>query len=155
MSFDHVALDFAGVAGGHVLGDAVLELVPDQEGAEAALGFMMFVLFLLGMVLDPVGIMLITLPVFLPLVKAHGFDPIWFGILFVVMMEISYMTPPFGFNLFYLRSVTQADASMRHLTMKDIYWSVGPYTVVELTGLFIIVLFPAIALWLPNLLFSG
>ena len=76
-------------------------------------------------------------------------------VLFVVMMEISYMTPPFGFNLFYLRSVTQADPSMRHLTMKDIYWSVGPYTIVELTGLFIIVLFPAIALWLPGVLFSG
>ncbi|GHD53694.1 tripartite transporter large subunit [Thalassobaculum fulvum] len=124
-------------------------------GAWGALLFMMAVLFFLGMVLDPVGIMLITLPVFLPLVNAHGFDPVWFGILFVVMMEISYMTPPFGFNLFYLRSVTQADPSMRHLTMKDIYWSVGPYTVVELFGLFLIVLFPSIALWLPDLLFSG
>nr|WP_206419948.1 TRAP transporter large permease subunit [Minwuia thermotolerans] len=124
-------------------------------GRWGAMLFMMVVLFFLGMVLDPVGIMLITLPVFLPLVNAHGFDPVWFGILFVVMMEISYMTPPFGFNLFYLRSVTQADPSMRHLTMKDIYWSVGPYTVVELFGLFLIVLFPAIALWLPDLLFSG
>lgn len=119
-------------------------------GKWGALTFMMFVLFLLGMVLDPVGIMLITLPVFLPLVQAHGFDPIWFGILFVVMMEISYMTPPFGFNLFYLRSVAPPEVSM-----KDIYWSVGPYTVVELAGLFIIVLFPAIALWLPGILFSG
>jgi tripartite ATP-independent transporter DctM subunit len=118
-------------------------------GKWGALGFMMFVLFILGMVLDPVGIMLITLPVFLPLVQAHGFDPIWFGILFVVMMEISYMTPPFGFNLFYLRSVAPPG-----VTMKDIYWSVGPYTVVELTGLFIIVLFPAIALWLPDLIFA-
>lgn len=117
-------------------------------GKWGALGFMMVVLFLLGMVLDPVGIMLITLPVFLPLVKLHGFDEVWFGILFVVMMEISYMTPPFGFNLFYLRSVAPPG-----VTMKDIYWSVGPYTVVELTGLFLIVLFPAIALWLPDLLF--
>ncbi len=123
-------------------------------GKWGALVFMMFVLFLLGMVLDPVGIMLITLPVFLPLVKFHGFDPIWFGILFVVMMEISYMTPPFGFNLFYLRSVTQSDPAMQHLTMKDIYWSVGPYTLVELTGLIIIIIFPAIALWLPELLFK-
>ena len=119
-------------------------------GKWGALTFMMFVLFLLGMVLDPVGIMLITLPVFLPLVNAHGFDPIWFGILFVVMMEISYMTPPFGFNLFYLRSVAPPEVSM-----KDIYWSVGPYTVVELAGLFIIVLFPAIALWLPGKVFGG
>lgn len=119
-------------------------------GKWGALFFMMVVLFILGCVLDPVGIMLITLPVFLPLVKAHGFDPIWFGILFVVMMEISYMTPPFGFNLFYLRSVAPPE-----VTMKDIYWSVGPYTVVELTGLFIIVLFPQIALWLPNLIFAA
>lgn len=124
------------------------ELIPG--GKWGALFFMMLVLFLLGMVLDPVGIMLITLPVFLPLVSAHGFDPIWFGILFVVMMEISYMTPPFGFNLFYLRSVAPPE-----VTMKDIYWSVGPYTVVELIGLFIIVLFPAVALWLPNLLFPA
>ena len=124
------------------------QLIPG--GKWGALVFMMFVLFLLGMVLDPVGIMLITLPVFLPLVRAHGFDPIWFGILFVVMMEISYMTPPFGFNLFYLRSVAPPE-----VTMKDIYWSVGPYTIVELTGLVIIVLVPGIALWLPELLFSG
>ncbi|MEO0682289.1 MAG: TRAP transporter large permease subunit [Pseudomonadota bacterium] len=118
-------------------------------GRWGALAFMMFVLFLLGMVLDPVGIMLITLPVFLPLVQLHGFDPIWFGILFVVMMEISYMTPPFGFNLFYLRSVAPPG-----VTMKDIYASVAPYTVVELTGLLIIILIPGIALWLPNYLFS-
>lgn len=118
-------------------------------GKWGALFFMMVVLFILGMLLDPVGIMLITLPVFLPLVAAHGFDPIWFGILFVIMMEISYMTPPFGFNLFYLRSVAPPG-----VTMKDIYWSVGPYTVVELFGLFLIVLFPAVALWLPDLLFS-
>jgi len=124
-------------------------------GKWGALFFMMVVLFFLGMVLDPVGIMLITLPVFLPLVNFHGFDPVWFGILFVVMMEISYMTPPFGFNLFYLRSVTQSDPSMSHLTMKDIYMSVGPYAVVELFGLFLIVLFPAVALYLPELLFSG
>jgi tripartite ATP-independent transporter DctM subunit len=119
-------------------------------GKWGALFFMMVVLFILGCVLDPVGIMLITLPVFLPLVKLHGFDPIWFGILFVIMMEISYMTPPFGFNLFYLRSVAPPD-----VTMKDIYWSVGPYTVVELFGLFLIVMFPAIALWLPNLIFAA
>jgi len=119
-------------------------------GKWGALAFMMLVLFVLGCVLDPVGIMLITLPVFLPLVKAHGFDPIWFGILFVIMMEIGYMTPPFGFNLFYLRSVAPPE-----VTMKDIYWSVGPYTIVELFGLFIIVLFPAIALWLPNLIFAA
>lgn len=131
--------------------DFVTSLTAQIPGGKwGSLAFMMAVLFVLGCVLDPVGIMLITLPVFLPLVKAHGFDPIWFGILFVIMMEISYMTPPFGFNLFYLRSVAPPE-----VTMKDIYWSVGPYTIVELIGLFIIALFPAIALWLPNLIFAA
>jgi|TARA_R100000005_G_scaffold96339_1_gene82492 tripartite ATP-independent transporter DctM subunit len=118
-------------------------------GKWGALAFMMAVLLVLGMVLDPVGIMLVTLPVFLPLVAMHGFDPVWFGILFVIMMEIGYMTPPFGFNLFYLRSVAPPD-----VTMKDIYWSVGPYTIVELAGLLLIVAFPAIALWFPNYIFN-
>lgn len=109
--------------------------------------FIQFIIFLLAMILDPVGIMMITIPVFLPIIKAHGFDPLWFGILFVINMEIGYMTPPFGFNLFYLKGIVPKD-----ITMGDIYRSVVPYTLVELTGLVLIMLFPQIALWLPNLL---
>lgn len=109
---------------------------------------MMVVLFLLGMVLDPVGIMMITLPVFLPMVKSMGFDPIWFGILFVINMEIGYMTPPFGFNLFYLKGVVPPS-----ITMKDIYGSVVPFVLVQLLGLGIIMIFPEIATYLPKALF--
>ena len=108
-----------------------------------------FVLFLFGMVLDPVGIMLITLPVFLPVVQASGFDPIWFGILFIIMMEVGYMTPPFGFNLFYLKGVAPPG-----VTMGDIYASVIPYVIVTLIGVLLIILFPGIALYLPELFFS-
>ncbi len=118
-------------------------------GAWGTLIIMMLILFFLGMVLDPVGIMLITLPVFVPIVTAYGFDPIWFGILFIIMMEIGYQTPPFGFNLFYLKGIVPPD-----ITMGDIYRSVIPYTLVELVGLVLIMLFPAIAIWLPNLLFA-
>lgn len=124
----------------------VMEYVPG--GAWGALIAILLIIFLLAMVLDPVGIMLITLPVFLPVITAHGFDPLWFGILFIVMMEIGYMTPPFGFNLFYLKGVAPPG-----ITMGDIYRSVIPYTVVELIGLILIILFPAIALWLPSVLF--
>ncbi|HAS29551.1 MAG TPA: TRAP transporter permease DctM/Q, partial [Alcanivorax sp.] len=74
-------------------------------GPWAVIITMMVIVFFLAMVLDPVGIMLITLPVFLPIVQSMGFDPVWFGILFVINMEIGYMTPPFGFNLFYLKGV--------------------------------------------------
>ncbi len=125
----------------------MMEYVPG--GAWGALAAILVILFLLGMVLDPVGIMLITLPVFLPIVQAHGFDPIWFGIVFIVMMEIGYMTPPFGFNLFYLKGVAPPE-----VTMGDIYRSVIPYTLVELFGLAIIIAFPALVLWLPQLVYA-
>ena len=108
--------------------------------------FMQIVLLLLGMVLDPVGIMLITLPVFLPIVVSFGFDPIWFGILFIINMEIGYQTPPFGFNLFYLKGIVPPN-----ITMGDIYQSATPYTLVLILGLIIIMMFPGIVTWLPSL----
>jgi tripartite ATP-independent transporter DctM subunit len=109
---------------------------------------MMIITFFLAMVLDPVGIMLITLPVFIPIVEALGFDPIWFGILFVINMEIGYMTPPFGFNLFYLKGIVP-----KGITMKDIYSSVIPFVIVEIIGVILIMVFPQIATFLPNLFF--
>jgi len=118
-------------------------------GKWGALAFMMVVLLLLGMVLDPVGIMLITLPVFLPVIEAAQFDPIWYGVLFIIMMEIGYMTPPFGFNLFYIKGVAPPG-----VTMSDIYTSVIPYVIVTLVGVLLIVLFPDIALYFPNLFFG-
>lgn len=118
-------------------------------GKWGALAFMMFMLLLLGMVLDPVGIMLITLPVFLPIVAAAGFDPIWFGVLFIIMMEVGYMTPPFGFNLFYIKGVAPPG-----VTMSDIYTSVIPYVIVTLVGVVVLIVFPEIALYLPGLFFD-
>ena len=109
---------------------------------------MMVIIFFLAMVLDPVGIMLITLPVFMPIVKSLGFDPIWFGILFVINMEIGYKTPPFGFNLFYLKGVVPPG-----ITMKDIYTSVVPFVIIEIVAIGIIMVFPEIATWLPGVFF--
>ena len=109
---------------------------------------MMVIIFFLAMVLDPVGIMLITLPVFMPIVKSLGFDPIWFGILFVINMEIGYKTPPFGFNLFYLKGVVPPS-----ITMKDIYTSVVPFVIIEILAIAIIMIFPEIATWLPGVFF--
>lgn len=110
--------------------------------------FIQAVLFVLGMFLDPAGIMMITAPIFLPVVKAHGFDPLWFGILFAINMEIGYMTPPFGFNLFYLKGIVPPS-----ITMADIYRSVVPYVGVELVGLALVMAFPELATWLPRQIF--
>ena len=79
---------------------------------------------------------------------AMGIDPVWFGILFVINMEIGYMTPPFGFNLFYLKGVVPPS-----ITMKDIYVSVIPFVLVEIVGLALIMIFPEIATYLPDLMF--
>lgn len=133
--------------GANSLVDDLMLAIPGGE--YGALAFMMFVLVILGMVLDPVGIMLITLPAFLPVVANYGWDPIWFGVMFIIMMEIGYMTPPFGFNLFYLKGVAPPE-----VTMHDIYISVIPYVLVTLVGVLIITIFPDIALFFPNLFFG-
>ncbi|MBA1277883.1 MULTISPECIES: TRAP transporter large permease [Pseudomonadaceae] len=124
-------------------------LMMDLPGGRWAIViFMMAIVFVMGMLLDPVGIMLITLPVFLPIIASLGFDPIWFGVLFVINMEIGYMTPPFGFNLFYLKGIVPPG-----ITMKDIYWSVIPFVIVNIIGMGLIMAFPQIATYLPNTLF--
>ena len=105
--------------------------------------------FILGMFLDPTGIVLITTPIFVPIIKTLGFDPIWFGILFVINMEMAYLTPPFGFNLFYMKGVVP-----KGITMVDIYRSIVPFVVLQLVGLIICMIFPQIALVLPNIVFG-
>lgn len=108
---------------------------------------MQFSFFLLGCFLDPVGIILITIPIFLPLVVSLGFDPLWFGILFIINMEMAYVTPPFGFNLFVLRGVVPPSISM-----KDIYRGIVPFVACQGLCLAIMIIFPKLVTWLPNLL---
>jgi len=101
--------------------------------------------FILGMFLDPLAIMMITVPLYVPLIKAVGFDTVWFGVLFVVNMEMAYVTPPYGFNLFYLKGVAPKD-----VTIADIYRSIVPFVLIQASCLVILILFPQIVLWLPN-----
>jgi tripartite ATP-independent transporter DctM subunit len=137
---------YHGMGAPHFIED-VMQYIPG--GPWGTIIFIQVVIFILAMVLDPAGIMMITVPIFLPFVTAHGFDPLWFGILFTINMEIGYMTPPFGFNLFYLKGIVPPS-----ITMGDIYRSVIPFTIVESTGLAIVMIFPKIATWLPYAVFS-
>jgi tripartite ATP-independent transporter DctM subunit len=106
---------------------------------------MQLILFTLGMFIDPIGIMMITLPVFLPLSEELGFDLIWFGVLFTINMELAFISPPFGLNLFYMKGVVPSSISMG-----DIYRSVLPFIALEVLGLVLVILFPQLVLWLPN-----
>lgn len=104
---------------------------------------------LLGMVLDPVGIVMICTPVYVPVIKALGFDPVWFGILFVMNMEIGYITPPFGYNLFYMKSIVP-----KEISMGDVIRSIVPFVALFMIALVIVIVVPQIALYLPTVMFQ-
>ncbi|MEQ5869489.1 TRAP transporter large permease subunit [Sagittula sp. NFXS13] len=104
---------------------------------------MMMILLVLGMFLDWIGIALLTLPIFVPIVVQLGYDPIWFGILFAVNMQVSYLTPPFGPAAFYLKSVAP-----KEITLKHIYVALLPFIALQLVVLATILFFPPIATWL-------
>jgi tripartite ATP-independent transporter DctM subunit len=102
-------------------------------------------LIFLGMFLDEIGIILLCVPIFLPIITALKFDPVWFGILFLVNAQMDYITPPFGYTLFYLRGVAPEG-----VTMGDIYRSIIPFVLLQALGLGLCMIFPQIVLWLPT-----
>ncbi len=114
-------------------------------GPWAVLIAMQISFFLLGMVMDDLPIIMITVPIYVPLIKMLGFDPLWFGILFIVNMQMAYLTPPFGFVLFYMKGVVPSN-----ITMGDIYKSVWPFIFLQALCLGIIMAFPEVVLWLPE-----
>jgi TRAP-type mannitol/chloroaromatic compound transport system permease large subunit len=114
-------------------------------GRYAILATMQFTFFVFGCILDPAGIIMICTPAFLPIVQVLGFDPLWFGVLFCVNMEMAYLTPPFGFNLFYMKAVAPEGT-----TMGEIYRSIAPFVILQAIGLIIVILFPDLALWIPG-----
>jgi len=115
-------------------------------------GFMQFSIIIMGMLMDDYAIILITCPIYVPIVAALGLDTLWFGILFVVNMQIAYVTPPYGFNLFYMRGVTTQLKGLipEDITMTDIWRSVIPYIPIQLLVLVLVMIFPQLATWLPS-----
>lgn len=107
--------------------------------------FMMVIIIFLGMVIDWLGILFLTIPIFIPIVTALGFDPVWFGVLFVMNIQMAYMSPPFGQGMFYVKGVAPPEVSMM-----DIVKSVWPFLGIQFVCLMIVVFNPQIALWLPG-----
>jgi len=106
----------------------------------------MAIWIVLGTFLEWIAIMLLTLPIFLPIIKALGYDPVWFGVLFNINMQIAYLSPPFGGACFFLKGVAPPD-----VTMKEIFDSCWPWMGLQLIGLALVMAFPQIALWLPRI----
>ncbi|MGH7278146.1 MAG: TRAP transporter large permease [Candidatus Rokuibacteriota bacterium] len=137
-------LTFSGATNGLVTAIGQARLTP-----AVVLGAMLLILLVLGCFLDQVSMMLITLPFFMPLVALYGFDPVWFGVLFLICMQLGLLTPPFGMLLFTMKSVAP-----RGITIGQVYAAVTPYTLFGLLMLGAVVLFPPLATWLPRLLFG-
>lgn len=119
-----------------------------QLGPWLVLLAMMLILLVLGCFVDQVSMMLICLPFFMPLVAAYGFDPVWFGVLFLICMQLGLLTPPFGMLLFTMKSVAP-----REIEMPQIWRAVAPYVAMGLVALATVIAFPPLATWLPGLLF--
>jgi len=118
-------------------------------GVWGALGIVMLVIFLLGFMLDFIEITFVVVPIVGPVLLAMGVDPVWLGVLIALNLQTSFLTPPFGFALFYLRGVTPPSVSTG-----DIYRGVVPFVALQLLLLFIIALWPELATWLPSRLYQ-
>lgn len=136
---------YLGLGAGQMVG----ELIEDFDVSPyMVIVAMLAAYFVLGMFLDDFAIIFITVPIFVPIVRELGFDTTWFAVLFVLSMQSAYLTPPFGYNLFYMRSVAPPE-----VTINDIYVSALPFVAMQIIGLALVVIFPQIALWLPSVLF--
>ena len=100
---------------------------------------------LMGMFLDDTAMLVIVAPLYVPLIIALGFNPIWYGVLYTITCQIAYMTPPFGYNLFLMRAMAP-----KEISLQDIYRSVIPFVLIMTLGLVLVIVFPQLALWLPE-----
>ena len=114
------------------------------------LATMLLTFLVLGFFLDWIGILFLTMPIFLPVVVSLGYDPIWFGILFNLSMQVAYLTPPFGPACFYLKGVAPPE-----ITLQDIFAAQWPFIGLQLLALALVAAFPGLALWLPALVYGG
>ena len=135
---------FLGLGGGDVVKDLILSVGFGKWGTFIV---MMIILFFLGMFIDWIGIVMIVFPIFLPIAEQLGFDKLWFVVIIAVMLQDSFLTPPFGYALFYLKGVAPPEVKT-----KDIYWGSLPFWHLMEVGLLICVLFPKVITWLPSIL---
>lgn len=135
---------FTGLGGADTLLDLIKNLNVNRW---LILGAMMLLLVFLGTVLDEIGIILLTVPVFLPIVRLLGFDELWFGVLYAITIQMGYISPPFGYTLFYIKG-TLPD----HIGMDAVYRGILPFFGLQVVGLLICAAFPDFVTYLPKLM---
>jgi len=135
---------FLGLGGGDVVKNLVLST---PGGHWAAFAVIMFVVFALGMFIDWLGIIFIIVPIISPLAPALGFDELWFAMMIIVNLQMSFMTPPFAYAIFFLRGAAPPELGV---TTADIIRGVIPFVILIMIGLGLCIVFPQILLWLPH-----
>ena len=138
------AISFRGLGGEKLVEDAFAWL---PGGVNAEIWFMLFVIFILGFFIEWIEICYIAVPLFLPIMQGHGLDQIWIATMICVMLQTSFLTPPFGWALFFLRGVAPPE-----VTTADIYRGVIPFVVMQVLATLIVFLVPGLALWLPKII---
>jgi tripartite ATP-independent transporter DctM subunit len=141
------ALAFGAVFDGLGAVNAIETLFLEKWGLEPwqVLVLMQLSYIVMGTFLDDTAMLIIVAPLYVPLIIALGFNPIWYGVLYTITCQIAYMTPPFGYNLFLMRAM-----SPKEVTLIDIYRSIIPFVLLMLIGLVLVIVYPEIALWLPE-----
>lgn len=122
-------------------------LVTGVQNPALILAIMMVILFVLGCFLDTLAIILLAAPIFSPIVQSLGFDPVWFGIIFNINLQMAYISPPFGYSLFYLKGVAPEG-----IVTTDIWKAIWPFVGLQALGMVVAIIFPQSVLWLPNLM---
>jgi len=129
----------------------VREFLGNLTVAPLVVIFMMQVSYMiLGCFLSETPIMMMTLPAYIPVIEMFGYSKVWFGVLFLVNMQMAYLTPPFGFSLFYMKGVAPPEISMA-----DIYRSILPFILLQLVCLLLVMFYPQLALWLGDVIFKA
>ncbi len=139
------SLVFRGLGGDEAVGNLLSDM---PGGAFGAMVLVMAVMFALGFFLDFIEIIFIVVPLVAPVLLGMGLNPIWLGVMMGVNLQTSFLTPPFGFALFYLRSVAPPEVTTLH-----IYKGIIPFVLIQLVALSLVALFPQLAIWLPTVLF--
>ncbi len=142
------AYAFVGIFLSAGCGKVVEELILSVPGGKwGAFGIIMFIIFMLGFFIDWIGILFIIIPIISPLVEPLGFNPLWFAMMVCVNLQTSFMTPPFAPGIFFLRGTASPELG---ISMADIIRGVIPFIILVLIGVFLLVVFPEIILWLPG-----
>jgi tripartite ATP-independent transporter DctM subunit len=140
------SLVFRGLGGD----DAVRELLTGLPGGVFTVMFLvMLLLFVLGFFLDFIEITFVVVPIIAPVLLMMGVDPVWLGIMIAINLQTSFLTPPFGFALFYLRGVMPA-----HIPSADLYRGVVPFIGIQLLMLLLLAIFPSLVTWLPKVIYG-